>query len=115
MAALIALFGLLFVFAFLGLKIISEHEQGLVARFGAHARVLGPGLHFIVPFVDEVRVIDLRDVAVTTRIEASSAGKVRIGDEAWDARTTGSVAIDPGTPIRIAGVDGRVLVVAAVT
>jgi len=115
MAALIALVGLLLVFAFVGLKIISEHEQGLVTRFGAHAAVLGPGLHFIVPFVDEVRLIDLRDVAVTTRIEPSSSGTIRIGEEEWDARTDDPVAIGPGTPIRITGVEGQVVVVTAVS
>jgi regulator of protease activity HflC (stomatin/prohibitin superfamily) len=113
MAALIALIGLLIVFGFVALKIIREHEQGLVTRFGAHAGVLDPGLHLIVPFVDEVRRIDLRAVAVTMRLEAGSVGKIRIGDEEWDARTHDPAAIGPGTPIRITGVDGQVMVVTA--
>ena len=113
MAALIALVGLLLVFAFLGLKIISEHEQGLVTRFGVHFGVLNAGLHFIVPFVDEVRTVDLRDLAVTKRIDAGSIGKIRIGEEEWDARTDDPAGIGPGTPIRIAAVDGQVMAVTA--
>ncbi len=109
----IALVGLLFVYALLGLKVVREHEQGLVTRFGRHFTIFEPGMHLLVPFVDEMWRIDLREVAVTTRIEVDSIGKIRIGDEEWDARTHDSTAIGPGTPIRIAAVEGQVMVVAA--
>ncbi len=66
---LIALIVLLLVYAALGLRTIEEHEQGLVARFGRHLRVLEPGLHLIIPFVDRLQRIDLREVSVIKRIE----------------------------------------------
>ncbi|MDJ0959317.1 MAG: NfeD family protein [Acidimicrobiia bacterium] len=113
MATIIALIGLLFVFAVLGIKVITEHEQGLVTRFGAHYAVLGPGLHMTVPIVDRVRSIDLRDVAVTKRIDPGETGRIRIGNEDWDARSDDPGRITTGTPIRITALEGQVMVVTA--
>ena len=113
MATVIALIGLLFVFAVLGIKVITEHEQGLVTRLGAHHAVLGPGLHLTVPIVDRVRSIDLREVAVTKRIDPGATGRIRIGAEEWDARSDDPARIATGTPIRITAVEGQVMVVTA--
>ena len=110
----IALVGLLFTYVLMALKIVPEHEQGIVTRFGRYFMMVEPGLHLLVPFVDEMRRFDVREVAVTQRIEPGSVGKIRIGEEEWDARTDGSTAIGLGVPIRITRVDGQVMVVTAV-
>ena len=111
----IALILLLAVGAALGLRTIEEHEQGLLTRFGRHLRVLEPGLHMIVPFVDRLQRIDLREVSVIKRIEPEAVGRIRIGNDEWEARTPDRQGIGPGTPIRIDRVEGQVMVVTAIT
>ena len=111
MASLIALVGLLFIFGLMGVKVITEHEQGLVTRFGAHHAVLEPGLHMTVPIVDRVRSIDLREVAVTKRIDPGATGRISIAGEEWDARSDDADRITRGSPIRIVSVEGQVMVV----
>jgi regulator of protease activity HflC (stomatin/prohibitin superfamily) len=112
---LIALIVLLLVYAVLGLRTIEEHEQGLLTRFGRHLRVLEPGLHLIIPLVDRLQRIDLREVSVIKRIEPEAVGRIRIGSEEWEARTHDRKGIGPGTPIRISPVEGQVMVVTAGT
>jgi regulator of protease activity HflC (stomatin/prohibitin superfamily) len=52
------------VYAALGLKIVKQYEQGLVERFGKYRETLDPGLHLIVPFIDRIRRVDLREIVV---------------------------------------------------
>lgn len=49
---LIAVFLILCVF--LGVRIVPQSEQHVVERFGRLKSVLGPGINFIVPFLDKV-------------------------------------------------------------
>ncbi|WP_120501369.1 SPFH domain-containing protein [Roseovarius sp. EL26] len=44
-----------FVLIFRGVKIVPQSEQHVVERFGRLRAVLGPGINFIVPFLDKVR------------------------------------------------------------
>ena len=60
----IALIALVVVYAGLGLKIVKQHEQGISERFGKYSKALDPGLHLIVPFIDRVRRIDMREIVV---------------------------------------------------
>ncbi|MEL6377796.1 MAG: SPFH domain-containing protein [Pseudomonadota bacterium] len=46
---------LLFVVVFKGVRIVPQSEQHVVERFGRLRSVLGPGINFIVPFLDVVR------------------------------------------------------------
>ena len=55
---------LLVLYAALGLKIVKQHEQGLVERFGKYRETLDPGLHLIVPFIDRIRRVDMREIVV---------------------------------------------------
>ena len=50
---LVALFILLCIL--LGVRIVPQSEQHVVERFGRLRAVLGPGINFIVPFLDRVR------------------------------------------------------------
>jgi regulator of protease activity HflC (stomatin/prohibitin superfamily) len=52
------------VYAALGLKIVKQYEQGLVERFGKYRETLDPGLHLIVPFIDRIRRVDMREIVV---------------------------------------------------
>ena len=44
----------IFVLIFRGIKIVPQSEQHVVERFGRLRAVLGPGINFIVPFLDRV-------------------------------------------------------------
>jgi regulator of protease activity HflC (stomatin/prohibitin superfamily) len=48
----------------LGLKIVRQHEQGLVERFGKYKETLDPGLQLIVPFIERIRRVDMREIVV---------------------------------------------------
>jgi regulator of protease activity HflC (stomatin/prohibitin superfamily) len=54
----------LIVYVALAVKIIQQYQQGLVERFGRYRKTLDPGLHVIVPFVEKVRKIDMREQVV---------------------------------------------------
>jgi regulator of protease activity HflC (stomatin/prohibitin superfamily) len=43
-----------------GIRIAAQWERGVVLRLGKFRSVKGPGLMYIVPFVDSVRFVDLR-------------------------------------------------------
>ena len=61
---LIAAIVLLVVYVGLGLKIVRQYEAGLVERFGKYRETLDPGLHLIVPFVERIRRVDMREIVV---------------------------------------------------
>ena len=61
---LIAAIVILVVYVGLGLKIVRQYEAGLVERFGRYRETLDPGLHLIVPFIDRIRRVDMREIVV---------------------------------------------------
>jgi len=46
------------------LKILQEYERGVIFRLGRLQGVKGPGLIFLVPFIDRMRKVDLRVVTL---------------------------------------------------
>ena len=45
--------------------IIRQAEKGLVERFGRYKETLDPGLKFIIPFMDSLRVrVDMRETVL---------------------------------------------------
>ncbi|MBE0477040.1 MAG: SPFH/Band 7/PHB domain protein [Coriobacteriia bacterium] len=60
---LIALF-VLFVWAIAGIKVIRPYQKGLVERLGKYQRTVGPGLHVIVPIIDKIAKVDMRENVV---------------------------------------------------
>ncbi|MDH3629452.1 MAG: SPFH/Band 7/PHB domain protein [Acidobacteriota bacterium] len=63
-AVVIGVIALVVIYAALGLKIVKQFEQGLVERFGKYRETLDPGLHLIVPFIDRIRRVDMREIVV---------------------------------------------------
>ena len=56
-AAFVLLLILILSLAWHGYYTVAPHEQAVVLRFGRHHATIGPGLHFMIPLVDEaVRV-----------------------------------------------------------
>ena len=46
---------LIIISIFLGVRIVPQSEKYVVERFGRLKSILGPGINFIVPFIDVVR------------------------------------------------------------
>ncbi len=54
----------LLLLLFLGLCIAQEYERAVVFRLGRFSSVKGPGLFWIIPFIDRKRTIDIRTKTV---------------------------------------------------
>jgi regulator of protease activity HflC (stomatin/prohibitin superfamily) len=53
-----------FVLIAAALKIVSQFEKGLVERFGRYDRTVDPGLRLILPFIERIRRVDMREQVV---------------------------------------------------
>ncbi len=54
----------IFVVAVLGIRIVSPYQKGVVERLGRYVRTASPGLTIIVPFIDALRKVDMREQVV---------------------------------------------------
>ena len=54
----------LLIYAAAAIKIVSQFEKGLVERFGRFDRMVDPGLRFIIPFIEQMRRVDMREQVV---------------------------------------------------
>ncbi|MBV1866456.1 MAG: SPFH/Band 7/PHB domain protein [Marinosulfonomonas sp.] len=54
-AVVLAIAAFIIICIFLGVRIVPQSEKFVVERFGRLRSVLGPGINFIVPFLDKVR------------------------------------------------------------
>jgi regulator of protease activity HflC (stomatin/prohibitin superfamily) len=54
----------LFCVAFTGIKIIRPYERGVVERLGKYHATAEPGLRMIVPFVDRLVRVDMREAVI---------------------------------------------------
>ncbi|MCL1891515.1 MAG: SPFH/Band 7/PHB domain protein [Coriobacteriia bacterium] len=52
------------VFAIRAIRIIRPYEKGVVERLGKYQRTWEPGLHLLVPFIDRVTKVDMRENVV---------------------------------------------------
>jgi len=66
----IALLALLAIFGS-AIKIVQEYERGVIFRLGRLVGAKGPGLFFIIPFIDRMTKVDLR--VITLDIPAQEA------------------------------------------
>ncbi len=55
---------LVFMLAVFSIRIIRPFEKGLVERLGKFQRILEPGLNLIMPFMDTVLKVDMREVVL---------------------------------------------------
>ncbi len=57
--------GLILLFlVFSSVRIVQEYERGVIFRLGRFAGARGPGIFFIVPFIDRMVKVDLRTVTL---------------------------------------------------
>ncbi len=54
----------LLVMAFKGVKILRPYEKGVVERLGKYSRTVESGLIIIIPFVETIRKVDMREQVV---------------------------------------------------
>ena len=52
------------IFIAMAIKIVAEYERGVIFRLGRLVGAKGPGLFFIIPFVDRMMKVDLRVVTM---------------------------------------------------
>jgi regulator of protease activity HflC (stomatin/prohibitin superfamily) len=52
---------ILLLFLGLGLKVVRPTHRGLVERFGKYNRFAQPGLNVIIPFIDQLRQVDITE------------------------------------------------------
>lgn len=60
----IILIVIVFVLAFKSVKILRPYEKGVVERFGKYQRTVTSGLIFMIPFIESIRKVDLREQVV---------------------------------------------------
>lgn len=61
LTVLIVLAVLVVIFAALSIRIVLPYEKGLVERLGRYVKTLDSGLNVIVPFIESVRKVDMRE------------------------------------------------------
>jgi regulator of protease activity HflC (stomatin/prohibitin superfamily) len=61
----------LFMIVSAAVKIVQEYERGVIFRLGRLVAARGPGLFFVIPFVEAMRKVDLR--IVTLEVPAQEA------------------------------------------
>ncbi len=82
---LLALFAFIILCVFLAIRIVPQSEKHVIERFGRLRSVLGPGINFIVPFLDKVA----HKISVLERQlpSAEQDAIVLTGSERTDMRT----------------------------
>jgi regulator of protease activity HflC (stomatin/prohibitin superfamily) len=55
---------IVFVLILMAIKVVTEYERGVIFRLGRLLGAKGPGLFFIIPFVDRMVKVDLRVVTM---------------------------------------------------
>lgn len=60
-----AILGLAFILTMAGLKVDREYERGVIFRLGRVKNLKGPGMYWIMPFVDQKTQVDIRTKTVS--------------------------------------------------
>jgi regulator of protease activity HflC (stomatin/prohibitin superfamily) len=63
-SSLVTFLGIVIVLVLLGLRVVQQYQQGVVFRFGKIVGIKNPGLNWIVPFIDKIRLVDLRTITM---------------------------------------------------
>ena len=53
-----------FVVAFRSIRIVQPYQKGVIERLGRYQRTVQPGLTLIIPFVDSIQKVDMREQVV---------------------------------------------------
>jgi len=58
------LIGAFFFIFIIGIRIINQYERGLTERFGKYNRFANPGFNWIIPIIEHIRHVDIRETMV---------------------------------------------------
>lgn len=47
-----------------GIRIINQYERGIVLTLGRFSRILSPGLHVIIPYIQNITKVDVRTIPI---------------------------------------------------
>ena len=61
---LLLFFAVIFIIAATSIRIVSPYQKGVVERLGRFHHTAQPGLIFVVPFIDTMRKVDMREQVV---------------------------------------------------
>ncbi len=61
---LIPLAVVVFITALFGMRIVNQYEKGIIMRFGKYSRTADPGLSIIIPYVDSMIKVDMREQVI---------------------------------------------------
>ncbi len=61
---LLILIVFLFIYVVAGVKIVRQHERGVIEQFGRFKEEVNPGLRIILPFVQVMRRVDMREQVI---------------------------------------------------
>jgi regulator of protease activity HflC (stomatin/prohibitin superfamily) len=65
LVALLAIVAIvLFVYVAWGVKIVRPYQKGLIEQLGKYKNTVDPGMHLIIPFVQTLRPVDMREQVV---------------------------------------------------
>lgn len=53
------------VIIILGFRVINQYEKGVIFRFGKIVTTKEPGLNWIIPFIDQMRKVDMRTITMS--------------------------------------------------
>lgn len=59
---IVAIFAVITVFA--SVKIVKQYEKGIVLRLGKFKEVIGPGLNFVLPYLEQLIHVDMREKVI---------------------------------------------------
>lgn len=62
--SLIALFIIVVSIVSASIRVVQEYERGVIFRLGRYVGVRGPGLFFLIPFIERMQKVDLRVVTM---------------------------------------------------
>lgn len=60
MSLIIFLIVVALIFVLPGIRVVNQYERGVVLRLGKFSRMLEPGLRLIIPYIDQLRKVDIR-------------------------------------------------------
>jgi regulator of protease activity HflC (stomatin/prohibitin superfamily) len=62
--AAVAIFFLVIIFLGSAVKIVRPYQRGVVERLGRYYVTVNPGLRLILPFIDKLRIVDMREQVI---------------------------------------------------
>lgn len=60
-------FGIIFLILVFGLKIINQYQRGVKFTLGKYSGIMNPGLNFIIPIIQTMERIDIRQTTIDLR------------------------------------------------